>query len=362
MASKFFALSIVVMLLMDSGCSKSRGWLSRKDFAEMQDPFMEPSEAIAGKDDSSRGSKGRATLGDSSASIADRRDQSTTPGSSGPKPIRTAGATGDTSAKNRVSSAVYPSEPNGDSISGDNRPVKSYSGPALSDFLQQKRADASNTSNPANQNAQAAAPRSTQNPAATRAALPTMSPEAENFSSFLSTNSNTVAEKSQQANQPVQTAGNNVDDFVSWAEQRKAELSTEAQSARSTVAGAPAQATAATQSVFQQAKTARQEMVNSMATPEFDGGENEKATPLLKQKFTPPDAAPLPRAKAPGANSLANDVNPFADSYGDFQSSESNSTSQKPATATSETAKSKPSLDESFRMDTGWKPSNMIRP
>ena len=358
MASKLITLSIAVMLLMDSGCSKYKGLLSRNDYSEMQDPFMEPSGDVA-KD--IKGTSGHATLDDADSAIADRRDQSTLPGSSGPKPIRTTGAMGETNANGRrVSAAVYPSEQHDQPNGGEAGAIKSYSGPALSDFLQKRKAAATNAAEVPPLSTQSSSPRNTLNPAATHAALPTMNPEVESFSSFLSEKSNVVAEKSQQANQTVQNASSGVNDFASWAEQQKSEWSNSAQSAKATVSGAPAAAKATAQAMSQQMKSASVEMANSLSAPDFDGGEEETATPLLKQKFTPPETtATLPRAKAPSSA----DSNPFADSFEEFHSNGSNVTaSREPAGSTATPARRSSSLDDTFRMDTGWKPSNMTRP
>jgi len=375
MASKLIVLSIAVTLLMGTGCSKNRGWLSRKDYSEMSDPFMEPSEAIAKSGDKSSDGVGRATLGSADSSPTDRSERSMLPGMAGPKPIRTAAATNEAVANGRsVSPAKYPTDPDLGGAGDEPAAVKSYSGPALSDFLQKRQSAAQDAANEVKQlpaKTQSTV-RSNVNPAATRAATPaapaTISPEVENFSQFLTNKSNAVAEKTQQAtqqaNQKVQDTSAGVNDFAAWAEQQKAEWSTSAGAVQSTVAETPAKTKQAARSVFQQAKTASQEMANSMMTPEFDDSGDETATPLLKQKNTPPPAtgSVLSKAKAPTANDFAADSNPFEESFDEFHSSGSAAAPQKPATSSSGSGNSRPSLDDSFRMDTGWKPSNLTRP
>ena len=363
MASKLIVLSITATLLIGTGCSKNRGWLSRNDYKEMHDPFMEPSDGVAKSSDRTSGSEGRASFDDSGPSIADREDRRTPPGVAGPKPIRPTGASGDTIANGRrVSPATYPTEPGSGEVDSEQEAVKSYSGPALSDFLQKRQTAMSEAATEAEQlpARNAASPRSNLNPAATHAALPQLSPEAENFSSFLTNKSDAVAKKSERANQTVQNAAADVNDFSSWAEQQKAEWSSSAESASATVSGAPTQARAKAQSVFLQAKTASQEMADSM-TPDFDGSDDETATPLLQQNFTPPESSGsvLSRAKAPAAN----DFDPDSNSFEEFHSSESTAaTSQKPAAPTGRSGNSRSSLDDGFRMDTGWKPAHLTRP
>ncbi len=372
MASKLLALSIMVTLLMSTGCSKNRGWLSRKDYSEMSDPFMEPSEAIAKSGGKSSNDVGHATLDSADSSLADRSDPSSQPGIGGPKPIRTAGASDEAIANGRrVSPAKYPTEPARSGADDKPAAVKSYSGPALSDFLQKRQnavKDAATEIDQLPAKTQSSL-RSNVSPAATHAALPTISPEAENFSQFLTNKSSAVAEKTQQTtqklNQKVQDTSNGVNDFAAWAEQQKSEWSTSAENVRSTVADAPAQTKQKARTVFQEAKAASQEMADSMLTPEFDDSGDETATPLLRKKSaTPPTAtgSGLTRAKAPTATDFATDSNPFAESFEEFHSSGSAATSQKPAPSSPGSGNSRPSLDDGFKMDTGWKPAHVTRP
>ena len=365
MACKFIVLTVTASLLFGVGCSKNRGWLSRNDYSEMQDPFMEPDSAAAKSSERTSKSAGRASLDSSAPALADGRARvperaMTSDGMAGPKPIRQAGASNDiTKNGRRVSPATYPEDdaegtPGADGARTQKTAgVKSYSGPALSDFLQKRKTAAQNSPNSA----------------ATRAALPTISREAESFSNFLTNKSKSVANTTQKATQQVQGTSGDVNNFASWAEQQKAEWSNSANTARSTVSNAPAETKAKAASVFEQARQASQEMADSILAPEFDDAGSEAATSLIKRPSSDPDSAAtvLSKAKAPAASHLTADENPFSDSFEeshDSGSTASAGTSQKPA-ASSASARSHSttsSLDESFRMDTGWKPAHMTRP
>ena len=387
MACKFIVLTVTASLLFGVGCSKNRGWLSRNDYSEMQDPFMEPDSAAAKSSERTSKSAGRASLDSSAPALADGRARvperaMTSDGMAGPKPIRQAGASNDiTENGRRVSLASYPEDDAAGTQGADGARtqktagVTSYSGPALSDFLQKRKTAALEAATQVDElpartvSSASAAAQKSPNPAATRAALPTISREAESFSNFLTNKSKSVANTTQKATQQVQGTSGDVNNFASWAEQQKAEWSNSANTARSTVSNAPAETKAKAASVFEQARQASQEMADSILAPEFDDAGSEAATSLIKRPSSDSDsAAPvLSKAKAPAANHLTADENPFSDSFEeshDSGSTASAGTSQKPA-ASSASARSHSttsSLDESFRMDTGWKPAHMTRP
>ena len=387
MASKFIILSVTASLLFGAGCSKNRGWLSRNDYSEMQDPFMEPDSAVAKSGDPASKASGRASLHDSDPSLAEGRARVPGPGmastgEAGPKPIRQTGASTDmTENGRRVSAATYP-EDFADGTLGaretktrETAGVTSYSGPALSDFLQKKNAAAREAATAAEDlpartvSSAGATAKGSLNPAATRAALPAISPEAESFSNFLTDKSDSVVNTAHTANQQVQEAAVDANDFVSWAEQQKAANLSSANAARSAVSNAPAQAKETAASAFQQARLASREIADSILAPDFDDAGGDAAVPLINRPVSPSVAPALSKAKAPTAGDLTTDENPFADSFEEFHSSgstASESSSQKPAaTSASASARSNStpgSLDEDFRMDTGWKPAHMTRP
>jgi len=375
MASKLIVLSITATLLFGAGCSKNRGWLSRNDYSEMQDPFMEPDSAVAKSSGKTSADSGRAALDDSEPAMAEGRARI-----SGPKPIRQTAATNSTTENGRpVSPASYPDEIANDAMAATGagtakaNGVKSYTGPALSDFLQKKKAAARDAATsveelPARTVSSAkAAARETMNPAATKAALPTMNPEAESFHNFLSDTKADVANTSRKVKQQGTDTQNEAQDFLSTAEQMKNEWSTSANSARASISAAPTAAREKAETVFDQARQATREMADSMLTPEFDDAGSDVAEPLISRPKTAAGGSTLSRAKAPAQNNFSADENPFADSFEEFHSSGSGvtsaSTSQKPTTKPGAKFKSsKSSIDNDFQMDTGWKPANMTRP
>lgn len=375
MASRLIVLSVTATLLFGAGCSKNRGWLSRNDYSEMQDPFMGPDSAVAKSSGKTSTDSGRAALDDSEPAMVEGRARV-----SGPKPIRqTAAASSMNESGRKVSNASYPDEAASDAMAatggGDAKAngIKSYTGPALSDFLQKKKAAAREAATsveelPARTVSSAkAAARETMNPAATKAALPTMNPEAESFHNFLSDTKADVANTAQKVKQQGTDTKNEAQDFLSAAEQMKNEWSTSANSARASISEAPNAATGQAETVFEQARQATREMADSMLTPEFDDRGSEVAEPLIQGPKSAKSGSTLSRAKAPAENNFSADENPFADSFQEFHTSGAEisraSTLQKPTTTPATKSKSsKSSIDDDFQMDTGWKPANMTRP
>ena len=116
MASKFIILSVTAAVFCGAGCSKNRGWLSRNDYAEMQDPFMEPDSAVAKSSVGKSKASGRASLDNFDPSLAEGQGHTSEPskistGTTGPKPIRQAVAShGVTENGRRVAAATYPED------------------------------------------------------------------------------------------------------------------------------------------------------------------------------------------------------------------------------------------------------------
>jgi len=380
---------MLASLLFAAGCSKNRGWLSRKDYSEMQaDPFMEPDTAVADASDRKSRPAGRASLDDVDPALAEGRVRvsgATTDSMSGPTSMQQAGSTKIvTQDGRRVASTTYP-EDNANIPATSDKPegnrsmvVKSYSGPALSDFLQNKKAHTDNSAPSAATDidqlpARTVSASNTQaqerlNPAATRAALPAITADAETFSNFLSQTSNEVSNAEKKVNEKTQGAGDEVSNFSSWAEQQKSEWSKSGNNARSAVNATPELAKEKAKGVFEQARQVKQEMADAaLATPDFDAEEFGPAEQLIQKRRADNAAPVLSRAKSPAAYGFTPDENPFADSPKTSQSSDpifAETPSPKPA-APSATARSKStpsSLDDGFRISTGWKPAHMTRP
>lgn len=243
---------IILVALMGStallsGCNGSR-LFSRKDYSEMQDPFMgggteKPPAEMA---DSGAARSGKVSLGDMSgapSAVAERRTLAT-----GPKPIQQVAGIVDPSAPSgAVSRAVYPAEElqaGGSAVqhaagaaSSRENVIRSYKGPALSGFLQGKGSAASEVSASGtggnailqrNSPAPGLVPGSSLSPAAQAAALPGMSAEVEGFSSFLQGTSDQVV---QDVGQVAQDAKTTADSFSDFAAQKKAQWQQQAHAA-----------------------------------------------------------------------------------------------------------------------------------
>ena len=148
MFTKPILATLVLSLLFCSGCAKNR-WLSRRDYSEMQDPFME-SEAVADAE-SQRRSKGdttgRARLSSSLADANPESDEREAAPLLGPKPIQQASAANDSEIRSgRIANAAYPRDSETQpGAAGEAPSTRSYEGPALSDFLQRKKTDSAPT-------------------------------------------------------------------------------------------------------------------------------------------------------------------------------------------------------------------------
>ena len=346
MIKKPILVTLAMSLLFCSGCAKNR-WLSRRDYSEMQDPFMEE-EAVADTVKPRRAktdTAGRARLSSSLADTQSGSDARDAVPLLGPKPILRTSATNDPSIRSgRIAKAGYPREPETKiGADGDTPPTQSYEGPALSDFLQRRRADRDPAAAvlPAQSQLVMAQPRGAQGSLAARAvAVPTLSAEAQGFNSFLTEKSTAAATTAQRGANAVQRGANTVQqvqedagDFASWAQQQKANWS-------ATGEGVP-----------------------------DAGSTEEQAQPLIRkldtqkpaQEFDPKFAAE--KSSGPEAKK---EVNPFDDPFApSFDSDALSSGPPKPSpTAKSPADSTTPrgQLDDSFRMDSGWKPSHLTRP
>lgn len=374
MISKPILITLATSLLFSTGCAAKNKWFSRRDYSEMQDPFME-GEALASDAAPAARAKGddtgRAKLGSSLADSGRATSPSGANSPPGPKPIQRAGAIEEPGARSgRVATASYPQDPDADT---SERPVvKSHQGPALSDFLNQKKSEASAavqaTEDTANQRAAAAtksvmAERNAKTaPAGSGStAFPSLSREAENFSSFLQQSTDKVNTASQDATGAVRKTEDSVHEFADWAEQKKGEWTQDGAEATEFVKSSPAATKQTIKAAGKQAQTMANEALLDFSTPdsepqpEFDT--DESAQPLMKRFADSP--APSSQ-KAP----LEVEDNPFENP---FDTAEASPFAEKPrAAATSKSASksdsSRKSLDDSFQMDSGWKPAHMTRP
>lgn len=380
MNKKPILLSLACSLLFSTGCAAKNRWFSRKDYSEIQDPFME-TEAVASKDASSssedsRDSAGRAKLGGAtSTSPAVARSELSS--GSPPKSVLQTGASEDGVARvGRVANASYPEKTGASGASSSqgaattaNPGVRSYQGPALSDFLSRKQAESvTATADKANAVTRTAAevaknPASAISPAARAAAIPDLSEEAAGFDNFLQKGNEAVNSKAKQVASKVEETEQSAEDFSSWASQEKQKWAQETSNAAAAVSTAPAAAKKQAKSTAGQIRKAADDAVMDFNTPEFETPEfDESATarPLLK-KYSPAAAATKEEPEfefeqAPSKRKTT-ESNPFENPFDD-EEVKATPTTKSTTTSKSKSAPQK-SLDSTFQMDSGWKPSNL---
>jgi hypothetical protein len=363
-------------LLFSTGCAAKNRWLSRKDYSEIQDPFME-TEAVASKDESpasegSRDSAGRAKLGGTASSTGSVAKSESSPGSP-PKSVPQTGASEDGVARvGRVANASYPEKtaatrsPTQPGGTATNPAVRSYQGPALSDFLSRKQTEsvtaAADKAHAATRTATEVVrnPASAISPAARAAAIPDLSEEAAGFDNFLQKGTDTVNSKAKQAASKVQETEQSAEDFSSWASQEKQKWTQEGSNAAAAVSTAPAAAKKQVKSAAGQIRKAADEVVTEFETPEFD--EAAAARPLLKRHSPAPATSEeepefefeqAPSKRSTGAS------NPFENPF-DGEEVKTTPPTKHTTTQSSRPGKeSSKSLDSTFQMDSGWKPSHL---
>jgi hypothetical protein len=375
MIKKPILLTLACGLLFSTGCAAKNRWFSRKDYSEIQDPFME-TEAVASKDESpssegSRDSAGRAKLGGTSKSSGSVAKSELSSGSP-PKSVLQTGASEDGVARvGRVANASYPektaaagstAQPDGTTT---NPGVRSYQGPALSDFLSRKQTEsvtaAADKANAVTRTATEVVrnPASAVSPAARAAAIPDLSEEAAGFDNFLQKSTDTVNSKTKQAASKVQETQQSAEDFSSWASQEKQKWTEQGSNAATAVSTAPAAAKKQVQSTAGQIRKAADDVVTDFETPEFD--EAATARPLLKRYSAAPTAAAEeePQFEQAPSRRSSGTPNPFANPFDDEDVQTPPSTKRSATQSSMSPSNSQKSLDSTFQMDSGWKPSNL---
>lgn len=380
MIKKPILLSLACSLFFSTGCAAKNRWFSRKDYSEIQDPFME-TEAVASKEESSssegsRDSSGRAKLGGSTSSSTAVARSGSAAGSP-PKSVLQTGASEDGVARvGRVANASYPektaaaSSAQGASTAA-NPGVRSYQGPALSDFLSRKQAEsvtaAADKANAVTRTTAEVArnPASAISPAARAAAIPDLSEEAAGFDNFLQKSTDTVNSKAKQMAAKVDETEQSAEDFSSWASQEKQKWAQETSNATAAVSAAPATAKKQVKSTAGQIRKAADDAVIDFETPDFETPEfDESATarPLLKRYAPAPTAAEeeaeFEFEEAPSKRKTT-ESNPFENPFDDEEVKSAPSTKSSTSKKVKPATTSKESLDSSFQMDSGWKPSHM---
>ena len=384
MFSKPILTTLVLSLLFCSGCAKNR-WLSRRDYSEMQDPFME-SEAVADAE-SQRRSKGdtagRARLSSSLADANPESDEREAAPLLGPKPIQQASAGDDSEIRSgRIANAAYPRDSETHpGAAGEAPSTRSYEGPALSDFLQRKKTDSA----PTQATAAGTTPRGQANFAqpgsisastgAPASSMPKLSAEVDGFTNFLTEKGTTATAAAtsvtHQGSNAVRVAEKDAGDFASWAQQQKATWSDTGESVKDAVSTAPGRMNEDARAAAQQMRQKAENAVPDFNAPDSSSSSaDESAQPLMKT-FDPqhPAADFNPRfaAKKNEVPVEKEEVNPFDDPFTPSFDKDTESTVPPKAAASTKTpagsgGKSGRQLDESFQLDSGWKPSHLTRP
>ena len=359
MPKKMVLIALIGSTMLMSGCSRSRAF-TRGDYSEMQDPFMGgmADSSAAELADSGTGRAGRASLDSDSATEAVGGQESLT---RGPRPIAQVGGTLDpTGSSGAVSHAVYPSEEleaSADAVPAGRQVIRSYEGPALSGFLQGKRAETAElnggmTAGNSILQRQTAAPGLTKNsmmsPAAQAAALPGMSAEVEGFSSFLKDSSDQVVNDAETV---VQDAKASAASFSEFAAQKKAQWQHQAQAAPDAAKQSVVQA----KDAVRQRKDAFIEQINAggisgaagagTGAAAVSAGRTGLASPTPRSPVTAGTAANSGKPVTADAAKTEAVTNPFAE-MPEF------STEEEVPAESSEDA----TFDEAFGGESNWKP------
>jgi hypothetical protein len=379
MITKPVVFTLAGCLLVLSGCSTRNRWFSRKDYSEIQDPFME-SEAVA---DASGGAPaqdrtGRAKLGSEGTANTELE---------GPRPIvrsaSTLGAASLTgSTGGRTSTASYPDGAADSAGTPESSGTRSYSGAGVSDYFNRR----------ANTQIQAASEEAANASAALRSRLSNAAPagaaggmsqspsvssnELENFSSFLQDKSADVSQSRQQIKANATESEESLSDFASWARETQ---ETWSDKGTTTAHSIPAETSKSVQSASHQTTQNLDSVFDEFSGVE-GGEEQETAEPLVRRATTLKAARERQQAipefdfggdqaasDSQSASGVTDESNPFANPFDeDFSSAQDSSThstgTKAKKSAAESTRKSSNSIDDDFMMDSGWKPSHISRP
>ncbi len=392
MCTRPLLVTLAMSLLFCPGCAKNR-WLSRRDYSEMQDPFME-SEAVADAESETPRRSGGDKAGKARLSNSIARSESDSDGRDaapllGPKPIqRTAASNDPVTQTGRVANAAYPRDAeSADDSTNSGSAAQSYEGPALSDFLRRRQAgaDSAATTGTSAAESNGSPLANTVNAATTRSpqksGTPSASAEVEGFSNFLNEKgtvaATSTATATQQTASAVQRGASTIHqveqdagDFASWAQQQKANWSEAGAGVSEAVSSTPDRIKQDVQTAARQMRGTAENAVPDFNAPDFSPASEEQARPLMK-KFDNTVAAPdfnleivNPISKVPAANK---EVNPFEVSFNPSIDTDADSNgplidSAPPKSSAGTSNKPKPKLDDSFLKDSGWKPLHLTRP
>jgi hypothetical protein len=155
------------------------------------------------------------------------------------------------------------------------------------------------------------------------------------------------------------------EDFSSWASQEKQKWTQETSSAAAAVSAAPTAAKKQVKASAGQIRKAADDAVVDFATPDLETPEfDESATarPLLKRYAPAPTAAEeeseFEFEQAPSKRNTT-ESNPFENPFDDEEVKATPSTKSSISQKSKSASAPHKSLDSSFQMDSGWKPSHL---
>ncbi|MFM8474753.1 MAG: hypothetical protein ACKOEO_03035 [Planctomycetaceae bacterium] len=334
MLRKLPITTLLLSTLLAGGCSSART-LSRRDYEDTRDPFMQGSGGGTGA--AAAGSTGVASLDDSSSGTSAAEAAADSRGASpltGPKPIRQAAAVQEPrTAGSGIARASYPqpevsehaaaSSPQSSapgtlpntaaSASSATSPgassARSWQGPALSNFLSGREQPPSETiSGESVRSRTAASTASVLNgtstsgrvatrpsPAAEAAALSEMNREIGGFSSFLEQSADGTKAAAQEAGRVAEStatgAAESAGNFADFAARKRAEWAAQSRTAKNeakqTADALKSSAAAAVDAAGNVAQSASDDFFEQLAAPQSDVEHSVEESPSFDAKDAP---------------------------------------------------------------------------
>lgn len=283
--------ALILTTLLAGGCNTSR-MLTRSDYEETRDPFMDGSRAAGLRDADSAGVASLdGPTSDAPAGAVTTYQQEVTSPLPGPKPIqRVSGFQQPQSVGSGIARAAYP-EPESSVHAAPTDPAtsgtasRSWQGPSLSSFLSGRDVPPSETISGESVRNRTAASTTTsaqpgtgsirKSPAAEAAALSEMNREIGGFSSFLEQSAGQGAAAATQAGRLAESAADgaaaSAGDFVDFASRKRAEWAAQTRAtqaeAQKAASAAKSTAAAAADGVSKAARSASDDFFEQLAAP-----------------------------------------------------------------------------------------------
>lgn len=332
MLRKLSLAALLLSTLLAGGCSSSR-ILSRSDYKDTRDPFMQGGSGGAGA--AAAGSTGVASLDDSSSGTSAAGAAADFSGASplpGPKPIRQAAAIQEPrTAGSGIARASYPQPETSDDAAASSPQssapgtlpntaassattpgasnARSWQGPALSSFLsgrEQPPAEtisgesvrsrtAASTASVLNGTSTSGRMATRPSPAAEAAALSEMNREIGGFSSFLEQSADGTKAAAQEAGRVAEStaagAAVSAGNFADFAARKRAEWAAQSRSAQNdakqTAAALKSSAASAVDAAGNAAQSASDDFFEQLAAPQSDMGNSAEESPSFDAEDAP---------------------------------------------------------------------------